>query len=215
MEWSLLREQIRRTILLDTNTERPKWSNDVLRDTIWWALDSLCAHTAAVSSVTLPADGSTTYDLPENVFVSPAEAGSVYVVRGLDYSYYGRFMVDHDLSIQQMFDITPDNKIRFMVGPQYDVTLRYYAYYNHPWADTDIITVPQWALPAIGYLAASYAVAGQAVKTGNIRQYSENPDRGDPEDNPFIQQASFFQQTYYSILKRYKPQERHFYRGER
>lgn len=190
----------------------------MLRDIVWWALDTLCSHTAAVSSCTLTGDGETTsFTLPDNLYLPVETAGAVYTqTNNLDH-----YFVPARSSIMEMpcyqFVNRPPRNLRFMEAPRSGqiITVEYYAYYPHPYLDTDMIEAPSWSLPALSYLIAAHAMTTQEMSVSNIRQFVDQEDRGGPEDNPFLQQHKFFMGLYDKELSRYPYQKRELFTGIR
>jgi len=125
--WSDYRTYIRRSILKDTATgANRKWSDDQLRDMLWWALDTFCVHTAAFTSAEiLPVVDTLAYDLPDNLFESPEVAGAVYAVSSDSRVYY-KPMFRQAVDDTYAFYVTGNNsQINFLEVPEQDVQVLY------------------------------------------------------------------------------------------
>ena len=212
--WGDLRTQIRRTILNDTSGS--KFSNEVLLDSVHWALQTFCQHTAVATSVAVTGDGTTrSFALPDNVYVSPELAGSVYIETSGTYQYFTPrgYNLDNAQLPAWLFYTRPDTLIHFVEAPADVVMVDYYAYYNAPYVDANTIDVPVWAQAAIAYLTAAYALSKEQMVLTGIRGFSEKPDTGGPEDNPYIKQQEYFMHLYECELKKRPAQNRSFFKG--
>ena len=209
IQWSDFRNYVRRSILDDENSS--KWSDDQLGDMVGWALDIFCVHTAVVSSMVItPVAGTLAYELPDNLFVSPETAGAVYAVSGSTKEFYKPFFRQQTEPAFAYY-VSPEDTINFLEVPQNPVTIHYYGYSPHPATDTDLITVPQWSLPAIAYLIGALAMSPESVPTSNINRFREAPEKGTPLDNPMIQQQNAFLALYDNFIKRFPLQNRELY----
>lgn len=215
MQWGAFKDRLRRSVLNDERGTR--WSDDQLMDFCHWALDAFCTHTAAYTSVEVAVasgdilEGSFVIDLPENIFTMPDEAGALYQKMGYDRVFFSPIAAEHPAPQSHQFWVL-GNQLVFNENPS-TLTLEYYAYYNHPYADTDELSVPRWALMPLSYLIASFAMSGEAPKTANIRQYVSSEDRGGPEDNPFEVMAAFYLRRYEHEISRFPPQQRKLHVG--
>lgn len=207
MIWATFREQVRRSVLKDPN--RITWTDDQLRDICWWALDTFCAHTAVATSVTYDATG-TTYALPDNQFESLEEAGLVYTIDSANTrTYLPPFFLASEAPSLISYEEFPKGTLLLSDTPN-DATLvvRYFAYYNHPYADDDTIDVPAWGIPALSFLIGAHAMSSVAVNAGNIRQWNSKTDSGNPEHNPLQSLQRHFLQLYENEINRFPRQER-------
>ncbi len=215
--WGVFREQIRRSILKDEGGVRPRWSDELLLDCVNWAIDEFCAHTAVATGVEYAASGVGPYELPDNIYEKIEHAGQVYVKPlvnslSINYEYLNpvRYTSGLDMTASAGFYEWPQGQLYLVNAPQGGaiVGVRYYAYYNALVADNDLVPVPRWALPAIGYLTAAYAITGDSIKSANIRQWSESPEKGGPEDNSLRVQQQWLLEMYQRELTKFPRQDR-------
>lgn len=214
--WAQLRTQIRRTILKDETASRYRWPDAVLLDCINWAMDTFCAHTAVATGVEYAASGVGPYSLPDNVYENVEQSGQVYTrasstnISGYDYLNPVRYTDGLDFTSGKGYYEWPEGTLYLLQDPGDTalVGIRYFAYYNHITSDADVMPVPRWSLIALSYLAAAYALSGDAVKSANIRQWAESPEKGTPEDNSLRKQQDYFFERYEREINRYPRQDR-------
>lgn len=208
MNWADFRTQIRRSILKDSG--KAIWSDDtLLLDLCGWALDTLCAHTAAVSSVTMPAPVSTSFALPDNLFSDLETTGLVYLqatdcTRRLRPSLYGQ---SEEGCIT--FNVW-NGAITFSetLPTSEDLIIRYFASYPHPVLDSDLITAPAWALGPLAHLIGALALTSESIASAEVNQWKGKKDSGTPEDNALRIQQSHLLDFYERELARYPRQRR-------
>lgn len=207
LSWGDFRAQVRRTVLKSTN--EAQWSNEVLRDCVWWALDTFSAHTAVATSVTFDATG-TTYVLPDHLIESVETAGLVYLLANGSRTYLPSYLEpgrdDADLTFQEW----PARQLVLASTPATGAQLvvHYFAAYNHPYADSDSLDVPVWAVPALAFMTGVHALTSVSVNAGNIRQWNDENDSGNPEHNPLLALQRHLLTLYDSHLTRYPRQDR-------
>jgi hypothetical protein len=214
--WGAFRTQIRRSILADVSEKRARWSDEILMDCVNWAMDEFCAHTAVATAVQYAASGVGPYPVPENIYEKLEHAGMVYLTSEgaspTDYEYLNpiRYTEGLDLTADRGFYEWPEGSLYLAKAPSESgiVGIRYYAYYNTIVTDEDEMPVPRWALPAIGYLTAAYALSGDAIKSANIRQWAESPEKGTPEDNSLRRQQEWMLELYHRELSKFPRQDR-------
>jgi hypothetical protein len=216
MDWGTFRTQIREGVLNDNPSDvtKRRWSDTQLQIYVSWALNAFCAHTAMATATTIIGVTGTEVQLPPNVYESIERAGLVSVIytgqtpQYLDPVNYTRGLDPNDEG--NYYYIFPDNQLNLSFTPSsaLSATIRYFAYYNAPYADSDIITAPDWGFPAISYLVAAHAMSASAVRISQIRQFSESPDTGNPEHNPFTYQQQQFIKMYEIELMRHPRQVR-------
>lgn len=207
---------LRRNILKDEDPESPRWSNEEITDYFQWALEAFTAHTALPKRVTFPAVGRE-YELPEDIYEPLDTSGLVYVDDGCgNQSFYRPVKTTTEdgisLNADRGFWTRPITTLRLTSDPpQGDLVVEYYAYYPAPAGPDDDayeLPVPRWAIPALSYLVGAHALAGLAMRSSNIRQWSQSPDRGDPEDNPLRVQQEWMLKMYENELARHPKQNR-------
>lgn len=207
MQWGLFRTQLRRSILKDEGQNI--WTNPQLLDFLGWALDTFCAHTALVTSVSHPVTG-VTVALPSDVYDDFEFTARCYVIEGTrwipvlpesesgvaegEYAY-----VRHTPNVLTLHRNPPANA---------QFHCQYFAYYALPTADTDVLTVPRWAYPALSYLVGAHALASVGVQSANISQWKDKMDSGQPEHNALRVQQEWFLSLYERELSRVSPQDR-------
>lgn len=211
--WVYYRGQIRRTILRDTNPANYRWSDEILRDCLWWALDQFASHTAQATATSFTGDGVTTqFDLPENVYDAIDESGMVYIQDGTRIKYLDPVRNTEGLTPNSDtgFYIWPNNKINMSPAPVSGstITIEYFASYNRPYADSDTVDIPRWAEKAVSYLVAANALVSPGLKSANIRQWGQKPDTGTPEDNSLKEFQRWLVELYYEEINRHPSQER-------
>jgi len=222
--WSDLRDQVRRSILDDDVANEDgdyKWSDEVLRDLCGWALDTFADHTAYASSVIFTPATSVSYTLPDNMYDGEIFdlTGVVWLLNSDDKSRYldpVRYTDELDERKSEGFYTYPNNTLNLQLedDPDYDsLHVNYYAYYDHPILDADVINTPQWANTALSYLIGAHALSGGALKSSQIRRGAK-PDTGNPEHNPVMEQQKWFISMYEKELSRYAPQDRINYHRE-
>jgi hypothetical protein len=207
--WGVLKTQIRRSLLQDPNGT--KYSDDVLRDSVGWALAVLASHTAMATSTSAPAT-LLAYPLPDNMLETPDVAGLVTLESGSDI----RFLrpVYHAAGItmtsEKGFYCWPREQLNINVYPPdgYTMVIRYYAGYNKPSVDNDVLTIPLWAEMIVAYQTAVYALSSKSLKEANLSQFDRKPDSGTPEDNAMRQQQLFWQKMVEQELVRHPRQQR-------
>lgn len=214
--WAQFRTQIRRTMLKDENATRYRWADVVLLDAINWSMDTFCSHTAVATGVEYTASGVGPYVLPDNTYENIEQSGQVYTrlssTNIYDYDYLNpvRYTEGMDFTSDKGFYEWPEGQLYLLRDPGATaiVGVRYFAYYNHVVLDSDVLPVPRWALNALAYLTAAYALTGDAVKSANIRQWAESPEKGTPEDNSLRKQQDYFFERYECEINRYPRQDR-------
>lgn len=194
MLWSEFRDTIRRNILNDTGTTQ-KWSNTELLDYLRWALRALCVHTAVATATSFTADGvAGTFPIPENCFEPVDDTGAVYTVSGTSRAYLNPVKINQLQRAQSGFYVLGNN-IKLVDVPSVDteIELYYFAYYNVPSQDTDVLTFPSWAEAALSYRIGAYAMTKYATKFANINQWNRNTDKGNPEDSSMWERSLAYQ----------------------
>jgi hypothetical protein len=211
--WGEFRTQIRRSILRDDDTKQ-KWSNDLLRDCVGFALDAFCAHTAQATATSYtPADGTDAFTLPDNVYASLEDSALVFIEGATSQPQY----------LLPVF-LTPGVSTKtvggFYVWPRQALNLTqplsngevlkvfYYAYYNHPVADSDLIDLPSWGYTAVAYLTASYALSNRASQEAMLSQYDTKKDSGTPDTLAVKTIQEWYLKTYETELSRHPRQQR-------
>lgn len=221
--WATLRAQTRRSVLNDAIVagRDEKWSNTQLLDAVKWALDEFCAHTAVATATSFTMDGSdSSVSLPDNVYLSPEEAGVVLLTENDKRAYLKPYLrVPGDVFSEdaltadtepRMFWEQPSGTLHFGFVPSSGSTIeiQYFAYYNHPINDESEIAIPRWAEYPVALLIGCSAITEASAQTSNIRQYGVRPDTGNPEHNPLHRHAEFLMQTYERLVGRVTPQRR-------
>lgn len=213
--WGELRAQVRDALLKDTDPTAYRWSDSELLTIFKWALDTFARHTAAATATAFTPANALEYPLPDNVYdAEPFDLiGQVFVVDATG-------IVEYLNPVQHTNGLHPYTARGFYTYPERvlhlteafaatsTLQIRYYAYYNVPVADSDLIETPRWAQSALSYLMAAHALSGASLKTASIRQWGAKPDTGVPEQNPLKAQQQWFLEMYESELQRYPPQER-------
>lgn len=222
--WGELRDTIRRALLKDTvpdeETGELRWTDEELRDFCWFALDTFAVHTAVATATSFVCDGETDeFNLPENLYTGDKfeTTSLVYTESGTTITYHDPVMYTDSMNLESGtgYRIAPGNVLRFTTAPTAadTLTVEHFAFYNHPYADSDTIDIPQWGIQAIAYLSAAHALSGDSMKSAKIRQYNQRADSGNPEDNPIKEIQSWWLEMYEREMSRYVPQDRsHFFR---
>ncbi len=226
--WGDLRTQLRRSILKDSVPDEEtgdfRWDDLELRDFCWWALESLAQHTAAATASSYQGDGETTeFDLPDNLFTGEKLdiTGLVYTEDADgDITYLDPIKYTDDIEFDSGigFYTHPDLKLHLTDAPGDGTTLhvRYFAFYNNPYADDDTIDVPRWMLGPLAYLIGAHAMTGAGLKSSFIRQWGAKPDTGTPEHNPIRAQQKWFLEMFEREMAKHSPQDRtNFFRVAR
>ncbi len=209
--WGELRTVVRRSLLDDLSGN--KFSDDVLRDSVGWALDRLCQHTAAETSVSYVGNGSqTAFTLPANMYDTPDNYGLVHLESSSDLVVLRPVYSSKSINIrtERGYYVWPRTTLNLVMAPLSDqlLVVRYYAVYNHPMQDSDVLDIPQWAEMAVAYQAAVYALSKRSYKESNISQFDRKPDSGTPEDNAIRMQQEFLQRMVDKTLNDHPKQVR-------
>lgn len=217
IQWQDFRTMIRVGALQD-NPDDPvkrRWTDDQLRIYVGWALNTLCAHTAMATATVIPDVSGTRIDLPGNVYADLERTGIVGLVSAsgtvtyLNPTFFTSGLDPYAVGNQSFY--TENNRTLILttapVGAN-SLSLRYFAYYNVPFADTDTIDCPEWALTAVMWQTAAHAMTGYSNRAAQIRQWAEKPEQGTPEHNPFRQQQKWFTDLYEEEIRRHTPQVR-------
>lgn len=204
MNWGEFRTQIRRSILKEPSPI--KWSDAVLQDLCGWALDTFCAHTAAVSAATFePAE---TFTLPENVFGDVETSGVLYYRASEDapLTYFTPMRLE--FTDEPTFSVWGNTLTLSQVPTGGLFTLKYYALYPHPTSDSDPITIPAWARNAVAHLIGALAQTPEAIQSAGIDRWKSRDDSGNPEDNALRIQQSHLMKFYENEITRFPRQMR-------
>ena len=213
MRWSELKAQIRR-LLADTNAARYRWSEEQLVDFIGWSLDSLCAHTAIATATGFVCDGATSvFAVPDNAYESVSRSGAVYIDNGTTLEYLNPVRFNQRAKATKGYYLLPENTLHLLEvpGAGNELTIQYFAYYPHPTQDNDLILTPTWATAALCYRVAAHAFSPLGGKASNIRQWGQQPDTGNPEHNPLINQTDWYLELYEREIAKAPRQERENY----
>lgn len=218
LTWAAYRDRVRRTILDDAIVDGndPKWSNDQLLDCVRWSLQEFAAHTAVATATSFTMDGETTQIVvPEHAYESLIEAGMLTVTENDSLEYLkpsrrvlGTTEVAH--AGERSFWEWPRNILNLTFIPIAGAVVEvcYFALYNAPVNDNDIINIPAWAEQAVAYLMGAAAMAGKSVQTADIRRWLAKPDSGTPIQNSLIQQTDHFRLLYEQVVQKHPPQQR-------
>lgn len=205
--WSDYRTQIRRSILKDPSATT--WANDVLADLCGWALDTFCTHTAAVTASTF--DPVREIPVPENLFGDVEQEAILYFWRDDQVPVVVRPLISPSSYSVSSPTFTEWNKVLTLSADpptNANMTLRYFAHYNHPVQDADTIDIPPWAYYPVAFLVGAYAMTGVAIQSANIRQWNDKRDSGTPEDNSLRVQQGHMLRVYESEIARHPTQDR-------
>jgi hypothetical protein len=219
LTWGEFRTQIRRSILIDESpgeAEEYRWSDESLRDCLWWAMDTFACHTAQASSVNYDPATGVVYDLPDNLFT-----GESLDVTGLvcrvdetgDRTYYNPVQYTEGLNPllgHNGFYTYPYNVLHLTTAPGtgYWLEVRYFAFYTHPMADKDTIDIPRWGQLALAYLVGAHALSGAGIKSAKIAEWRRKPDTGNPIQNPLKEMEEYFFKLYEREMARLSTQNR-------
>lgn len=213
--WLDYREQIRRAILKDDDPDPKKWRwpDYALRDLVGWAMDAFCAHTAVATATSFAATEAV-YTLPDNLYDGDMDSIMAYYISnsGTTPSYLtpvstpSRALTPNEGE----FSVWPKDTLRIHEAPGegYTLYVYYFAYYDHPVEDTDMVQLPQWAHMAVGYLVASAAMTSPFIRSSNIKQWDE---RGNQELNALRSAQKWFLELYETEITRVQRQNRSMY----
>lgn len=212
--WSSYKTQVRRSILKDPAGS--KWSDDMLKDFMGWALDALCAHTAYATGTSYAGDGeTTTFSLPSNIYLPLDQAGLVTVQDGA-----GAEIPKYLLPVFSSYGLSPNDERGYLcwqddqivtnvpVDDADSLVVYYYAYYTHPVSDTDLVTAPMWAHAALSYRIGAYALAQREISEAKISTFDDKRDSGTPEDSATRLQAEAWIKRWYEELAAHPKQVR-------
>jgi hypothetical protein len=215
--WAEFKASIRRSILKDNNPDEEtgeyRWSDDELFDFMSWALSQVARHTAVATATSVTVTGQE-YDLPSNTLSTEpfdingvvrivSSAGNVKYLDPIKYtgnlSYYGSEGF-YTIGSRLVLTTQPKDTDR--------IEIEYFAHYDVPDSDDDVISVPRWMIPPLSYLVGAHALSGAGLKTSFIRQWGARPDTGTPEHNPLKVQQKWFFDLYESEMAKHPPQDR-------
>ena len=208
--------QLRSSLLRDENMDKNRWSDPELLIYVGWALDTFADHTAVASATSYTPASDTEFTLPSNLFTGEGfdAAGMVYVEDGDSIWYLDpiRFNPELDVIDDEGFYTYPENTLHvnhvMEPGSTSILHVRYFAFYDHPIEEEDVINIPQWGHTAFSYLVAAHALSGPSLKTANVRTWNRKEDSGMPEHNPAQKLQTWFFQLYEREMLRHKPQDR-------
>jgi hypothetical protein len=217
--WADYRDYIRIGLLNDedlseNNGPTPNWSNEQLLIFLEWAQNAFCSHTAKVQeSVTLDYTG-TTLALPTNVYDNFGNTAFVQVNSGNSPVVYKSAVHAYgaglSTTVGHYYVEIPSGTLKFLKEIKKDstVTITYFSKYAVPASDTDLLEIPDWSHAAIANLVAAHAQMNYAMRRANLSQWAETPEKGNPEDNPFMIMHKAFTQTYEREIGRVTAQHR-------
>lgn len=221
LTWGDLREQIRvgllRDAVPDEETNAYRWADEELLTYCWWALAQFAKHTAVATGVTFTPATGLEYNLPDNIlsFEKLDVIGQVYLLgadNSVEYLDPIRYTPGVSYVTGKGFYTWPDTVLRLNLtsapGSEYSVVVNYFAHYDRPYAENDVVGIPRWAEPAFAYLIASHALSGASMKSASIRQFNDKRDSGTPEHNPLRDQQKWFLSMYECEIAKYPPQDR-------
>lgn len=212
--WGVFRDQVRAAVLKDTAASR--WDDEQLAVFVGWALDAFCAHTAVATATSFTGVTGMSVQMPDNIYERLDLSAQVVLNISTDSPVYlNPLFMTQGVSPRQnsggrFFYELPDETLVFdqaLTSPT-EVTVRYFAFYNHPVSDDDTIDVPRWALPALGYLIGAHAITAYSMGRAQLAQWAESPEKGDPEDNPFRVQQKWLEELYEREISRHTAQKR-------
>lgn len=204
MRWGVLRSILRRSFLNDnlpSETQR-KWSDEDLLNAVTFALVDFCAHTAVATATAVPIDlGQEIIPLPDNCYdIADVAIDDGTNRRYLTYAPRGE-RGDYGIWANQIVLSSASTSVGTAL-------IRYFAYYPTPASDSDDIPIPQWATAAICYRAMTHALVKVGIKIAGIGNFRQSPDKGDPEDNAFVEYANWAMKMYNIELSLVPRQER-------
>lgn len=211
MNWGELREQFRRSAIKEQRDNT--WTDLMLRDFCHWALDDLCAHTAYPTATAYPGDEVTTsFPLPSNIFSAAEDldsTGLVYLVSSetIDYLQPVRLSAAAQKPPKGNYAVGFGGNLLLGVAPQatQQVWIEYFSYYPHPYADSDPILVPSWAITPLIYRMGVHALTSVAVRSSALNQWK---DRGDIEANSLFATQRQLIRMYEEELSKHMVQNR-------
>ncbi len=212
------RDQVRNLLLADAIPDDNgdfKFVEPQFKYAVWWATDQFANHTAQPSSVTFTTPTTYTYQLPDNRYEGDKidTSGQVFLLHS-DLTTKILDPIEYTENLERDtgagFYTYPDDVLNITTLPlSTDIlTVRYFAYYDHPQSDDDLIRVPRWAIMPLAYLAASHILSNESLKTANIRQYAADEDKGTPEHNPLLKQQMQYLAIYDREIAKHMPQDR-------
>lgn len=211
--WSVLKAQIGRRL---QDPSHNRYGETLLLDAINDALLAFAAsHTGAASTFEIEGDGETyEFSLPSDIIEE--ESAGVYAVhwkynewlRMLEY-WPGSQWASTSRSTTSTplgYILWPQGKISFSRVPEDEqvITVYYVAYYPAVVNDDSVITVPKWAEEALKCYACALALEPGSTKAGNLAQYKQRRDSGDPEDNPLLELSKYYMDRFWQILSTHR-----------
>jgi len=212
--WGEFRSVVRRSILKDPL--ETTWTNDMMRDYIGWALDTFCAHTAMATSTSFDCDGTqSVFTLPNNIYEPVDQAGVIYLQTDsaqapATYLVPVYTTAGFNLQSENGFYCWPKNQLNCVVPPTsgYKLHIRYFAYYNHPSADSDTIDAPSWGFMPLSYMTAVHALSNLEAQEASLSRFDTKKDSGTPEDNATRSMQSWWIRLYETEINRHQRQSR-------
>ena len=105
---------------------------------------------------------------------------------------------DYTKSQQVWWHLFPQGKITFnqAIKPVQGALIYYAANWAKPIQDSDVLEIPDYAITALTYYAASDILLAKAITSASVRQYNTRVDSGNPEDNPVLQTCKYLQAQF-------------------
>ncbi|PJF45105.1 MAG: hypothetical protein CUN55_00515 [Phototrophicales bacterium] len=211
LTWGTLKTQVRRSLLKDTSDVH--WDDNMMLDYCEWALATFANHTAVATATSYtPTSDQKQFTLPDNIFESIEFSGAVYVQSSTGVREYlnpVRYTMNGDLQDTNGYFVHPEGTLN-LVSPRSStdkLVVEYFAYYDVPSNDQDIIKVPKWAHMPIAYMMAVHAMTNMGIQQANISQWKDRRD-GDPEDNALRVQQEWLLKLYERELNKHQAQDR-------
>ena len=178
-------------LLLGDTPSSTSIESDLLVDSVYAALDAIMPYVWKASTATIPG-GSTTFATPSDLY----EVNSIFDISG-DYFIESALLVPEtyraNVSEGNGWFQYPNGYISFLNAVGTDgATLYYGASWTKPTSDGETLEIPDVAINAIAYYAASYAILGQASSASKLGNYRTRMDSGNPEDNPLLELSIYF-----------------------
>jgi hypothetical protein len=213
MTWGQLREQVRRSILRDDIVGQvPRWDDFELKDFCHFALKELAVHTAIATATSVPAASGTEFPMPSNLFDTLDKTGEVFFVANGSYTFLDpiNFTAGLNRTSANGFWTRPDTTLHLTTALDGSgvLNIEYYAHYDPPYIDEDIVGIPEWMHTALCYLIGAHAMTAIGGRSSVIRQWNQRPDTGQPENNPLRKQQQWYLEMVTRELNKVNPQIR-------
>jgi len=202
--WGAYREQIQAAVLRDVDSAT--WTKEVLLTVFGWALKTLATHTAREASVTYTVTG-VSLPLPADMSGRLEDGSMIYNTTSAGKQVY--FKAWEESPDAKTAYYTWASRIYHPETATGTLTILYFADWEVPVSDSDLLALPQWSYTPLQFLVSAYALTSVGNESANIRQWEER----DSERNALREQQINMLNLYDREIARHKRQIRQSHFG--